>query len=279
MRGEFIDGPAGPLALILREPAASARDVALFLPPFGDEMNKSRRMVAVQARALAAQGWMVATLDPRGTGDSAGEHADATWRGWRDDALCAWDWLAARYREPTLLWGLRLGALLATDLVATTRLMPETLLLWQPVTSGKQFFQQMLRAAKARSLTTDEGDGTGGAALRGALQDGRGVEVGGYDLHPDLIAGAEAADAPFELGGDLHVILREVSILSPPHLSPAAERFTARFGKARARVDAAAVHGASFWAAQEIAEAPALIDSTTRAIGARQRSGAPFVTP
>jgi len=275
MRGEFIDGPAGPLAIVLREPDSEVRDVALFLPAFGDEMNKSRRMVALQARALAAQGWVVATLDPRGTGDSAGEHAAATWGGWRDDAICAWDWLSARYREPSLLWGLRLGALLATDLVASTRVTPETLLFWQPATSGKLFFQQVLRAAKARSLIADEPDAADVRALRATLRDRRAVEVGGYELHPDLIAGAEAADAPSRLAGDLHVVLREVSIASPAQLSPAVERFASRFSQAGARVDAAAVHGASFWAAQEIAEVPALVDSTTLALGARQHSGAP----
>jgi hypothetical protein len=152
---------------------------------------------------------------------------------------------------------------------------PETLLFWQPATSGKLFFQQVLRAAKARSLIADEPDAADVRALRATLRDRRAVEVGGYELHPDLIAGAEAADAPSRLAGDLHVVLREVSIASPAQLSPAAERFASRFSQAGARVDAAAVHGASFWAAQEIAEVPALVDSTTLALGARQHSGAP----
>ena len=48
-------------------------------------MNKARRMVAMQCRALAEAGGVAAVVDLRGTGDSGGEHGDATWDGWRDE--------------------------------------------------------------------------------------------------------------------------------------------------------------------------------------------------
>ena len=57
----------------------------VFVHPFADEMNKSRRMVAIQARTLARQGWSVFQPDLSGCGDSEGDFGDASWERWRDD--------------------------------------------------------------------------------------------------------------------------------------------------------------------------------------------------
>jgi exosortase A-associated hydrolase 2 len=255
------------LAVVLWEPAYGAvRNAALCLPPFGDEMNKSRRMVAMQARALASSGWAVAVLDPRGTGDSEGEHGDATWQGWRDDACCAWDWLARRFGTPVMLWGLRTGALLAMDLTGNHTLTPAVLLLWQPVASGRTFFDQLLRAAKARDFAAPGGAVDGSIAPREAVRMGKTISIGGYDLHPDLIAGAGRADQQIVAGPGMRVIVREVTIAVPPSLSPGVQRIVARWHQAGAAVDVEAVGGASFWAAQEIVEVQALIESSTVAV-------------
>jgi exosortase A-associated hydrolase 2 len=264
--GEFVDGPAGALAVVTWAPAQSAPSAAaLYLPPFGDEMNKSRRMVALQARALAAQGWAVAALDPRGTGDSAGSHREATWQGWRDDAMCAWNCLRQRYAGPSLLWGLRLGAHLAGELAADGSIAPSLLVLWQPVASGKTFFQQQLRAGMARELAAGE-ERRDAQPLRARLDAGSVVEIAGYEIHPDLVAGAERADACVTVRTSIPVVVREVTVASTPQTSPAAERIAGRWRNAGADVDAQALTGASFWAAQEIAEVPALVASTTRAV-------------
>src|SRR5258705_9769402 len=49
------------------------RGSVLYLPPFAEEMNKSRRMAALQARAFARIGWNVLQMDLFGCGDSSGE--------------------------------------------------------------------------------------------------------------------------------------------------------------------------------------------------------------
>ena len=166
--------------LVWDPPEGTPRDfAALYVPPFGDEMNKSRRMAALQARALAAAGGSVALLDLRGTGDSAGDHAEATWDGWRDDVVQAFTWLSRRCDGPVLLWGLRLGALLAADLVDKRRLLPAGMLLWQPVASGRGFFNQFLRLASLRQRMEGESAATDVPAprkeLRRGLDRGRGV--------------------------------------------------------------------------------------------------------
>jgi exosortase A-associated hydrolase 2 len=276
--GVFVEGPAGALAVVVWAPAQSAPvATALYLPPFGDEMNKSRRMVALQARALAAAGWAVAALDPRGTGDSAGDHAQATWQGWREDALHVWHWLRQHYPPPSLLWGLRLGAHLAADLAGECRVSPAALLLWQPVPSGRTFFQQQLRAGMIRGIGSGE-DPREAQSPRARLEAGGIVEIAGYGIHPDLVAGAERADASLPLRTSMPVIVREVTVASPAVASPGIARVAARWRDAGAKVDAEAITGASFWAAQEIAEVPGLVASTTRAVFAHGVEAAAALT-
>jgi pimeloyl-ACP methyl ester carboxylesterase len=77
--------------------------------PFAEEMNKSRRMAALQSRALAAQGYAVLQIDLFGCGDSGGDFATRRGRNGattsRRDAMAA-----ARVSGAITLWGLRLGA-------------------------------------------------------------------------------------------------------------------------------------------------------------------------
>ncbi|MEO6566031.1 MAG: hydrolase 2, exosortase A system-associated [Casimicrobiaceae bacterium] len=266
--GHFLPGSAGPLATVVWAPPKDVRERfgVLYLPPFGDEMNKSRRMAALQARTFAAAGGLVALLDPRGTGDSGGDHGSATWEGWRDDVAVAWTWLAGRTHQPCILWGLRLGALLAADVVASGCVAPVSLLLWQPVASGRIFFNQLLRLATAQQIVGNSTGGPDAKALRGAMSAGTSIEIAGYELNPALVSGAEALDLA-ELGRvGCPVIWREASIDAASPISPATARIAARWRQDGAEVDLEGVNGPSFWASQEIAEAPKLVASTTAAV-------------
>ena len=268
MSGHFVAGPAGPLAVVLWEPPTGVpeRFAVLHVPAAAEEMNKSRRMIALQARALTELGGVVAVLDPRGTGDSCGEHGDATWAGWREDVGVAWRWLAARASCPSVLWGHRLGVLLALDAMAAVGIAPDALVLWQPVVSGKQWFIQFLRIATAQRFTGTGGAGDDAKALRATLAAGKSIEMAGYDLHPELVRGAEAIDLAAVPAPKCPTIVREVTLGSLPSLSPATEHAVKRWSAAGTTVNAMAIEGASFWAAQEIAEVPQLVASTTAAV-------------
>ena len=146
-----------------------------------------------------------------------------------------------------------MGGLLALDALAAQQIAPDALVLWQPVASGKQWFGQFLRLATAQQIT-----GTGAA--------GRSIEIAGYDLHPELVSGAEAIDLAAVPAPKCPTIVREVTVGSPASLSPVAERAVGRWSAAGTTVNAMAIEGASFWAAQEIAEVPQLVASTTAAV-------------
>ena len=80
-------------------PGRAARGAVLYLHPFAEEMNKARRMAALQSRALADAGFSVLQIDLFGCGDSSGDFGDATWNDWIDDALLGCAWLQARARR------------------------------------------------------------------------------------------------------------------------------------------------------------------------------------
>lgn len=268
LSGHHLAGEAGALAAVVVEPAdrAAVRFGVLYLPPFADEMNKSRRMAALQARALAAAGGCVVMLDPRGTGDSDGDHGGATWPGWQADAGTAWRWLGERAPGPRVLWGLRLGALLGADLVAHGHVKPAALVLWQPVVNGRTFVHQFLRLATIQSRIGGDGAGVEVKALRQALAAGQPVEVGGYAVTAGLTAPVEALELAALDVGAVPVVWRDVDAGAEPSLAPASTSVLERWRGRGIAADAAAVGGPSFWIAQEIAEAPALVASTTVAI-------------
>src|SRR5688572_11677189 len=102
----------GPRLRCIAEPASShVRGVVLLLPPFAEEMNKSRRMCALLAHGLAADGWRVVRIDLFGCGDSAGLLRDATWAQWCDDLRSELDRHLCAKAPSLWLWGLRAGAL------------------------------------------------------------------------------------------------------------------------------------------------------------------------
>ena len=135
---DFLEHQGRKLFYLLLEPAnVQAHSSILYLPPFAEEMHKSRRLVACQARELAAAGYNVMLLDLTGCGDAGGDFVDASWQIWLQDASFAIQTLTERHPGLLMLWGLRLGALLACEL-AQGRSDIHKLVLWQPVLNGEQ---------------------------------------------------------------------------------------------------------------------------------------------
>lgn len=240
----------------------------MYVHPFGEEMNKARRMAASQARRLAASGYEVLQIDLLGCGDSSGEFADARWELWRNDVRAALGWLAERNRGPVTLWGLRLGATLAAEVAAAPDLRIARLLLWQPILSGELFITQFLRLRLASEMLAAGAAQTGLQDLRARLAQGEVLEIGGYELHPELaqaVAGARLSDAaPPPVNA---VEWLEVSAAESPRLTPAAQRVADAWRAQGLRVNATAVAGEPFWTTIEIAECAALLGATDEAMG------------
>lgn len=111
--------------------------------PVGHEYQRSHRVFCQLGARLAGSGLPALRFDYSCTGDSAGESNQGTWDGWCGDVGTA----ASELREMEGLAslsavGLRLGASLAA---CTDRLERDfdTLVLWDPVVSGREYLANL----------------------------------------------------------------------------------------------------------------------------------------
>ena len=216
-------------------------------------------MAALQSRALAGTGFHVLQIDLLGCGDSSGDFGDATWEAWRDDARRAVAWLQERTSAPLWLWGLRTGAMLATETAAEIG-QPARLALWNPVVSGKQYLQQFLRMKLAGEMISGEAKGAM-ARIREAIDRGESVEVAGYLLNASMAKSLETR----ELTPPPNVRTMYWFDTAPkptPELSPAAQIAIEKWSGTGCRAEGIPVSGPAFWQTTEIEDAPALIDAT-----------------
>jgi exosortase A-associated hydrolase 2 len=274
----FLDAPDGSQRFCLfhkPQPGIPERGRVLFCHPFAEELNTTRRTVARQARALAEAGFAVLQIDLLGCGDSSGDFADATWPIWLADLQRAHAWLSDQQRNPggpLWLWGLRAGALLASDLAATLP-EPTNLLLWQPFTSGQQQLQQFLRLHTAGQwLAGDKADAvkkTNTPAQQ--LAQGDLVHIAGYPLSPLLAEGLAAARLqPPAKQPPGRLIWLELG--SQTSLSPATEKQLAAWQQAGWQATAQIVSTPAFWQTVETDAAPGLIPATLAALTVTQAS-------
>lgn len=261
--GSFVEAEGGCRFRLQSQPRGrSALGTVVFVHAFAEEMNKSRRMVARTARALAAAGWEVVQRDLAGCGDSEGEFGEATWSAWQSDVLA--DVRAVPAGLPIWLWCHRAGALLAPHALAAR---PDAnLLLWQPALSGSQHLQQFLRLHAGARIVGNAGDDVTPPLQR--LRAGTRVELGGYEISPELALGMEASRLELPLDWHGRAVWLELTALAPPELSLPSTRCVAAWRERGAQVHAEALSGPAFWQTQEIEDCDALIERTVQLVGA-----------
>ncbi len=271
MQALFIPvADGGKRFALLHAPAdRTVRSAVLFVAPFAEELNKVRRMAALQARALAGADCAVLVLDLAGCGDSSGEFASATWQAWVDDVVAAAGWLHQRWPDSQLwLWGVRAGCLLAAEAAARLPQRPAHLW-WSPVLQGRAHLAQFLRIRTAAEMLR------GGAKLdlKAELGAGRHVDVAGYRLGAALAQGLGEARLAAPLAAQRVVWLDTDSRpdASPP---PPAQQLIDALRTQGLPVQQATVPGPAFWQTTEIELAPLLLEATTRAVCGPTPAGA-----
>lgn len=252
------------------------RGLVLYIHPFAEEMNKSRRMAALQARALAIAGYSVLQIDLKGCGDSSGDFGDATWDSWIEDVVLGCNWLCGRNNPqngqvaiaPLWLWGLRAGCLLAVD-AAKKLSMPCNFLFWQPPSAGKPLLQQFLRLKVAGDMLGGQSKGVM-ESVRQQLATSKSVEIAGYMLSSSLASGLERAALlpPDSVGDGQQMEWFEVSTREEVSLSPISQNTVAKWRQRGFDTNSRAVNGPAFWQTSEIEDAQALIVATTIALSA-----------
>lgn len=229
---QFISGSIGPLCVMhwLGKPDATP---VLLLAPLQEELNKSRYQLNRIAQHLQSKGHAVLLGDYSGTGDSAGDWQDARLSLWQQDVQLWLHYLAQRYSAPAHIVSLRAGALCIPNDFSGART------LCFPVLNGKAVVTQWIRQKLFASRLAGGNDST--ASLTETWRD-RGLELGGYFNHPDLLAELELAQANAE-SSSTHII--ELSNNNEP--TPAIKSFCER-----SHASWAPVSGEAFWQATEI---------------------------
>ena len=255
-------------------PGGECRGVLIYVHPFGEEMNKSRRMVAMQARAFAAVGVGVLQIDLFGCGDSSGEFGNASWNIWKRDLAAARSWLEDRVAAPIGLWGLRLGALLALDLARSSENAIDRIILWQPVISGESFLTRFLRLRLANEiLFTDAGTekNTGTNGMRSSLRAGNPLEVAGYELSPEMAAAIDSLQAAELFVTQCPVHWFEIVAEPGRSMAAAGAKVVTAWKQKAVDLHLHLVPCLPFWATQEISECPELLLATTNVFAEQTR--------
>lgn len=262
----FLPGPNGRMYLSVLSPEKECTNSpwVIHVPAFGEEMNKSRAMIASQARELADRGMLVLIPDLFGTGDSTGSLSEATWQAWRNEILYLIRWSRTQGADHITLWGHRLGCLLAADVSSTEP--PDAMLLWQPVHSGRQHMAQFLRLRVAGGLTSGSGETT--AELRERLMQGESLEIGGYTLPGCLFQQIESQTlVKLTPDSNIRVTILEVVSEDCKPVTPITRNLVEQWTQAGVACSAGTATGAPFWMTQELIFLPDLIEKTSTQLG------------
>jgi len=224
-------------------------------------MHKSRRVVSSQARELAAAGYRVMLLDLTGCGDSGGDFSDASWQVWLQDARFAVRTLADMGQGPLVLWGLRLGALLACE-VSQHRPDISRLVLWQPVLNGEQQVDQFLRLRTAASAVTDS-MAFDRKTLWSELRSGASLDIAGYELSSTLAL--ELARVRLnDLIPQCEVHWVEIGTGAAGNHAAACENVMSHWRERGVKLDTAVIQGDPFWRMVDAPGNPQLQEYTTK---------------
>lgn len=257
----------------VRRPAHDdTSSVVLLLPPFAEEMNKSRRLLTLQAQTLCEAGFAVAVFDFYGTGDSEGDFGDASIVRWQNDCEDVLGFLAAEGFTECVPLCIRFGALMLNHVLNVSPLRITHAILWQPVTSGAQSLGQFLRLQSAANMMSSE-SGPSVGDMQNTLKAGESIEVAGYTISPDLFLESQGLKLDALEATRLERIdWFAIAGSADAPLPVAATRQSSKWVEQGLTVRTKIIEGAQFWAATELVVVPELVARTTAAVtnGAHQ---------
>lgn len=266
----FLNGSKGRLFGVYHPPDPNIGDRGdfIFIPPFGEELNRSRHMITAMSRALNRAGYGVLVFDLYGTGDSEGRFCDAGWEIWKSDILTAHQWLTDQGRNNISFWAMRTGALLATDLVCENPDLVKNILFWAAVTSGKTFTTQLLRIKLAAYMASGQDNVPQSTKeMVAQLEKGTPIEIGGYDFMPDMAQRLSALQLEkMSLPAGLDIDWLDVGLVAEPKLSAGANKVIRQWEENGTTVRAKIIQDVAFWSLQGPEWAEKLIEQTLNSL-------------
>lgn len=198
----FLALSRGKVFLHTTQATQATSAATVILPPFAEEMNKTRHLLSATMRKLAAVGVSCFMLDHYGTGDSEGDLDSATTTIWRQDLLALLNLLkAAGYQQVSFI-AVRFGAIQLFDLLHqnTLPLTAEKIVLWQPMFDVAKFWQQFVRIKVAEAMAG-------------------GVKLSQAELEQQLLGGATVEIAGYPISRAFYQSLSELQSTFPPQLA------------------------------------------------------------
>lgn len=225
----------------------------VLLPPFGEEMNRCRRVLANLGAALGTLGLHTVLPDLSGTGDSDGDFGDASVSVWYDDL----DIVVHSLPDPTRLHlvAFRFGALLVADV--SKRYRCETATLVQPLLTGDQLLRQLIRIRLAASMFSGGRKETSDSLMT-QLAGGERLEFGGYEVSFDLYSQLKDLSlAEMQMSRIKQLYLIEIG---SQQANTAFSNLVQTWSSDGGAADTSLVNCDAFWATQETSDCTKLIE-------------------
>lgn len=266
---QFVDGPGGELLLTCVRPRhlPDPHRAVLCLPPFAEELNKSRRMLALLGQRLAAGGALFLLPDLLGTGDSAGDFPDADADAWVRDVRFSIDWLRKREVQEIQFVALRFGSLLLGPALEQSGQDFHRIVLWNPVISGTTLLNQFIRTKLAAGMKS--GAKSSVAELRKQISTDGSMEIAGYFLTRSMMLSIDSLDmSHLELPRSTHLLWTETGPVADGAPNPKSDRILSQWRDSGIDTTYTRLKGQPFWMTPEINEVEALLDVTAEFLGA-----------
>ena len=215
--------------------AVSPERVWLLIPPFAEEEKSARRTLTEIARALETRGESSLLFSFRGTADSAGDFAQASFDLWRADLKAAFNEIKTRAPDAQIaVLGVRLGASLA---ILESKFWEENavspLVLIEPLLIGRSFLTQQIARKKMRAQlsVSSEPQAFVDEAKQAQTKSKPFVDetdLDGWPLSPALRADFTSLDLRevTRFGGESHLL----QVGPRAEIAPNLESFAAKFG-------------------------------------------------
>ena len=142
----YFGADDAPLFGVYSPPSgAVARQAAVLMcAPIGIEYMRTHYATRLVSGQLVRAGFHVLRFDYHGVGDSSGEVGTGQFDVWRDDiATAAGELLESSGVQDLTVVGLRMGAVLAVEALASRKIKAKCLVLWDPVVSGSAYLSTL----------------------------------------------------------------------------------------------------------------------------------------
>ena len=225
--------------------------ITVLVPPFGEELNKSRVFFRKLRTQLAHLGMPSILLDLYGTGDSEGDFADASWDIWRSNMQELTNHLRSIGFSTIHFLGLRTGCILAAEAIVENGSDTSQLMFVQPLDSGEELIKSLLRARVAFNAFRGDRSETV-SSLWERFDAGESVEAGGYTVNAQL-ASAVKSKMLSEIDIPNSVTIGCVEIVRDPSSPPSKDvmHIVSKFSEGQRIVRSGLVHGDLFWRLHE----------------------------